>query len=108
MSTDTQQFRPGQKRRSRAGLLITLILIPLLMGVLACLPVPVGDPEKSLVDPAMSGIWIGEDAEGDASIIVLDPYDKRSWLMSHIFLAPGQASGETYVAYEVVTIYQIK
>ena len=94
MSIDKQQFRQGQKRRSRAGLLIALILIPLLMGVLACLPVPVGDPEKSLVDPAMSGIWIGEGDDGDASIIVLDPYDKRSWLMSHIFLGPEQASGK--------------
>ena len=95
MSIDRQQFRQGQRRRSRAGLLITLILIPLLMGVLACLPVPVGDPEKSLVDPAMSGIWIGKDGGGDVSIIVLDPYDKRTWLMSHIFLGPEQTSGET-------------
>ena len=95
MSIDRQQFRQGQRRRSRAGLLITLILIPLLMGVLACLPVPVGDPEKSLVDPAMSGIWIGEDGGGDASIIVLDPYDKRSWLMSYISFGPEQAPDET-------------
>jgi hypothetical protein len=79
-----------QKLRSRAGLLLALVLIPFLLGVLACLPVPVGDPEKSRIDPAMSGIWAGYLEGGDLTIIVLDPYDKRSWLMSWIFLEEGR------------------
>ena len=78
-----------QKLRSRAGLLLALVLMPFLLGILACLPVPVGDPEKSRIDPTMSGIWIG-DIDGDLTIIVLDPYDKRSWLMSWIFLEEGR------------------
>lgn len=84
---------PDKSNRSRAGLLLTLALIPLLLGVLACfeLPVPVGDPEKSRIDPAMSGIWIGQ-MEGDAVIMVLDPYDKRTWLLSFINLDTGQDS----------------
>jgi len=83
---------PDKSNRSRVGLLLTLALIPLLLGVLACfeLPVPVGDPEKSRIDPAMSGIWIGH-MEGDAAVImVLDPYDKRTWLLSLISLDTGQ------------------
>lgn len=71
--------------RSSAGLLLTLMLVPVLLGVMACLPVPVGDPDKSRIDPSMSGVWIGH-LGGDATIIVLDPYDKRTWLMSQIGL----------------------
>lgn len=68
----------GQMCRSRAGLLLALALLPLLIGVWACFPVPVGDPEKSRIDPSMSGLWLGEEA-----LIVLDPYDKRTWLISY-------------------------
>ena len=63
--------------RSRAGFLLALALLPLLVGVWACFPVPVGDPEKSRIDPSMSGLWLGEDV-----LMVLDPYDKRTWLIS--------------------------
>jgi len=100
----TKQFFGGstpreQKHRSRTGLLLTLVLIPLLLGVLACiplLPVPVGNPEKSRIDPAMSGIWMGY-MDSDPFIFVLDPYDKRTWLLSIIELDMGQdeVSGET-------------
>ena len=79
----------GKRRRSGAGLLLALILLPLLLGVLACLPVPVGDPEKSHVDPAMSGVWSVSDSDGGYMIMVLDPYDKRTWLMSLIGLSTG-------------------
>jgi hypothetical protein len=63
-----------------------------LLGVLACfeLPVPVGDPEKSRIDPTMSGIWIGYMESDAAVIMVLDPYDKRTWLLSLISLDTGQ------------------
>jgi len=85
---------PDKTKRSRAGLLLTLALIPLLLGVLACfdLPVPVGDPEKSRIDPAMSGIWIGYIEGDDVISMVLDPYDKRTWLLSLINLDTGQDS----------------
>jgi hypothetical protein len=82
----TARTASGQRRRSGAGLLLTLFLLPLLLGVLACLPVPVGDPEKSRIDPAMSGVWNLSDADGGHMIIILDPYDKRTWLMSVIGL----------------------
>jgi hypothetical protein len=71
-----------QKYRSRGGLLLALVLMPFLLGILACLPVPTGNPEKSRIDPTMSGIWIGY-SEGDATLLVLDPYDKRTWLISY-------------------------
>lgn len=94
MSTDSRKVRQAQTRRSRAGLLIVVILLPLLIGVLACippLPVPLGDPEKSVTDPALSGAWVfGEDNGGEGlQVMVLDPYDKRSWLLSLITLDPA-------------------
>lgn len=75
----------ASRRRSWVGLLITVILLPLLVGVLACMPVPVGDPEKSRIDPAMSGVWISN-GEDQFPLMVLDPYDKRTWLVSWIGL----------------------
>ena len=48
----------GRRNRSRAGVIVSILIVPLLLGVMACfvLPVPIGDPEKSRVDPAMSSI----------------------------------------------------
>ncbi len=73
-------------RRSGAGALLALLLLPMLLGVMACLPFPVGDPELSEIDPKLSGIWIGEPGEAEdseeADFLILDPYDKRTWLAS--------------------------
>ena len=77
---------PGKARRSRAGLFLALLILPLLLGVMACLPVPVGNPEKSRIDPALAGAWAFSNDDGIDSFIVLDPYDKRTWLLSMIDL----------------------
>lgn len=71
---------------SGKGVLPALLLIPLLLGLMACLPVPVGDPEKSRVDPAVSGVWRITGDEDEQMLMVLDPYDKRTWLMTLIGL----------------------
>jgi hypothetical protein len=79
---------PAMRRnRSRAGLLVSLLILPLLLGVMACfvLPVPIGDPEKSRIDPAMTGAWI-TDMDSDAWLLIFEPYDKRTWLVSWLFL----------------------
>lgn len=71
----------SSRHRTRVGLLLAVILLPLLLAVLACMPVPVGDPEKSQVDSAISGVWLA-DLDEDAPLVVFDPYDKRTWLVS--------------------------
>jgi hypothetical protein len=96
MSIDNQRGRRAQKRRSRAGLLIAIFLLPLLLGVLACippLPVPLGDPENSAIDPALSGAWVlgengGATMDNGLQVMVLDPYDRRTWLLYFITLEP--------------------
>lgn len=65
------------RQRSLSGLLLAIILIPLLAGLLACLPVPIGDPERSRIDADLNGIWLW--GEG---VAMFEPYDKRTWLLS--------------------------
>ena len=66
------------RQRSVTGLVIAMILVPIVAGLLACMPVPIGDPERSRVDPALNGIWVSEDFD---SVWIFQPYDKRTWLI---------------------------
>jgi hypothetical protein len=77
----------GRRNRSRAGLIVSILILPLLLGVMACfvLPVPIGNPEKSRIDPAMSGIWLAAD-ESEGWLVALEPYDKRTWLVTWMML----------------------
>jgi len=77
----------GRRNRSRAGLIVSILILPLLLGVMACfvLPVPIGNPEKSRIDPAMSGIWLAA-GESEGWLVALEPYDKRTWLVTWMVL----------------------
>lgn len=65
--------------RSLSGLLIAIVSVPLFISLLACLPVPIGDPEKSRIDADLSGIWLVGD---DTSVALIEPYDKRTWIVT--------------------------
>ena len=62
-------------------------ILPIFAGLLACMPeyVPLGNPEKSRVDPEMNGYWFlpGDDPTF-GGVLVLEPWDKRTWLMLFI------------------------
>jgi len=69
------------RTRSIGGGLMMLAIIPVIVGLLACMKVPIGNPERSRIDPELSGLWTLQDPDGDmGGIILLDPYDKRTWL----------------------------
>jgi len=75
------------------GLLVTVLMLPVLLSVMGCfeVPAPVGDPEKSRIDPAMSGVWMCgiEELEVYGAWIwmfVFEPYDKRTWLVRWVVL----------------------
>lgn len=68
------------RTRSISGVLLMLVIIPMFAGLLACMPVPIGDPERSRIDPDMSGPWIAE-LDGDTALYLFRPYDKRTWLV---------------------------
>lgn len=75
--------------RSISGAVLMLIIIPLLAGLLACMPVPIGDPERSRIDPLMSGWWVMEDGDSDFTLCLLKPYDKRTWLVILVSVESG-------------------
>lgn len=83
--------------RSCIGLAIAIVSLPLFMSLLACLPVPIGNPEKSRIDPELSGMWI---MDGGA-LVLIEPYDKRTWLVSLVEidhdadLCPAETEGES-------------
>ena len=79
------------KSRSLSGAALALVLIPIFAGLLACMPVPIGDPERSRIDPELTGVWAVLPSEGgssDAIFYIIEPYDKRTWLVT------GGAMGE--------------
>ncbi len=68
--------------RSLAGLGIAAILLPVVISLVACLPVlpvPIGDPEKSRVDPEMAGVWFDVLQE---NLWLIEPHDRRTYLIT--------------------------
>ncbi len=75
--------------RSTSGALLMLVIIPLFAGLLACMPehVPLGDPERARIRPEMSGVWYtGDSDELLGQVVVLQPWDKRTWLLLNILM----------------------
>ena len=80
------------KSRSLSGAALMLVLIPIFAGLLACMPVPIGNPERSRIDPELTGVWavIGtEEFDSEAAFYVFEPYDKRTWLVIGIGIVEG-------------------
>ena len=72
--------------RSISGAVVMLAIIPAIIGILACMPVPIGDPERSRIDPAISGVWVSLE---ESAFYAFEPYDKRTWLLTGISLEEG-------------------
>ena len=83
------------KHRSLSGAALMLVIIPIFAGLLACMPVPIGDPERSRIDPDLTGVWAALGDEGtvdESGFYVLEPYDKRTWLVTGIPIKVGEES----------------
>ena len=82
----------ASSRRSLIGVLLTLAMLPVLAVTMGCfdfvLPVPIGNPERSTIDRKLSGAWVSSFGEG--SVFVLEPYDRRTWIGSLIFLEENE------------------
>jgi len=75
--------------RSASGALLMLVVIPAIVGLLACMPVPIGDPERSRIDPDITGVWaLLDDSEGPG-FYAFEPYDKRTWLLTGMPIEEG-------------------
>ena len=79
-------MKPGT--RSASGAILMLAIIPSIIGLLACMPVPIGNPERSRIDPDISGVWamLGD---GDEAFYAFEPYDKRTWLLTGVPIEEG-------------------
>jgi hypothetical protein len=81
----------AKSTRSGMGALLTLAMLPALVVVMGCLglQVPIGNPEKSSIDPKLTGIWLGSTGHllaDSRGLLILDPYDKRTWIGTTIDL----------------------
>lgn len=74
--------------RSASGGLLMLIIVPVIVGLLACMPVPIGDPERSRIDHEISGVWVWLSGDEQA-FYAFEPYDKRTWLLTGVPIEEG-------------------
>lgn len=72
--------------RSLTGLAIAIV------SLMACLPVPIGDPEKSQIDSELSGMWLMLGDDDDSFVTLFEPYDKRTWLISQFPISVDEES----------------
>lgn len=76
--------------RSATGILLMLGILPILAGLLACMPeyVPLGNPDRSKVDPAMNGVWhvTGDLEPFVGQFLYFQPWDKHTWLVTSVTL----------------------
>jgi len=70
-------------------------LAPFLLALMACLKVPVGDPEKSRIDPALSGVWrVEHNGRSSDSLWIIEPWDARTWIVTMIDAKEDESSDE--------------
>lgn len=94
-----------------------LLLIPFILGLLACLPVPIGDPERSRIDPTISGVWVYMEGDERRGFYAFEPFDKRAWLLAGIESGSGndkvafykgwltKLAGEHFMTWEPKGVY---
>ena len=82
------------KTRSLLVSLLTVVpFVVLVLGLAACVKHPVGDPEKSKVDPQYVGVWSGQDKNGDRRLLILPrTMPGRTSSASGSIVAKGPAS----------------
>ena len=75
------------QHRTLLALALFLPLAALLLATFACLPTPVGDPEKSAVDPSLSGIYKGVPTKPEdkaTELAILKPWDNKTYLLQYL------------------------
>jgi hypothetical protein len=76
------------KRRSVLAILLFAPLAAILLATFACLPAPVGDPDKSKVDETISGIYSrqmpADPTDKTSEIAILRPWDGKTYLLQYL------------------------
>ena len=65
--------------------LLLLPLLAILLTTLACVPLPVGDPEKSVVDKDLVGAWelIKADSPQEKVLVTLQPLNAKTYFVQY-------------------------
>ena len=86
----------SSRARSIAGLVMLAGLGPFLLALMACLKVPVGDPEKSRIDPALSGVWrVEHNGRSSDSLWIIEPWDARTWIVTTLDARDDESADES-------------
>jgi len=73
----------SSRARTIAGLVLLAGLAPFLLALVACLQVPVGNPERSRIDPALSGVWrVEPQGTRNDALWIIEPWDARTWIVT--------------------------
>jgi len=67
--------------RLRTGLIMAAATACMVF-LAACLPYPLGDPEKSQVDPAITGFWVA-DQGAQGHFVTVFPHDDRTYVLHY-------------------------
>lgn len=77
---------------ARAASVAAIVIgISMLLG--GCLKFPLGDPEASKVDPALSGVWFQRAEEGRVTLWSVQPFDARTYLVVNYNAKPDPGAG---------------
>jgi hypothetical protein len=78
---------PMSSKKWLLPLLLSLPLAALVLFLGGCLPVGLGDPEASKVDPRLVGVWSEaeeEEDDGEDGVVVLLPFDGRAYVLRSV------------------------
>jgi hypothetical protein len=87
----------SSRARTIAGLVMFAGLAPFLLALIACLKVPVGNPERSRIDPALSGVWLEEDSQSGmllGELWIIEPWDARTWIVTTLAAKDDDSADE--------------
>src|SRR4051812_33856052 len=81
------------RTRTTLGILLFVPLSVVLLASYACLPAPVGEPEKSAVDAKLTGAWQAVKKEGedaDSRIALMRPWDAHTYYLQYMATEKGK------------------
>lgn len=85
----------SSRARTIAGFAIFAGLGLFLLAQMACLKVPVGNPEESRIDPALSGVWrVRQEGESSESLWIIEPWDTRTWILTTLDAEDDDSANE--------------
>jgi hypothetical protein len=64
---------------------LTTLALLLIFALVGCLPFPLGDPEKSQVDPKLAGYWASA-SDDQKEIVAMWPFDQHTYVLEDLKL----------------------